>query len=337
VKGIRKDVKVVNLSLLNTGLYMKQLKKAGVPFNFSEKQMDNLLPFRTKDGRIFNINTLGVRDIIAANAGYGLEMILEPDSTFNQKIFTNYKEKYPIYFAVTVSEDNLMGIQPHLKLEGLAFRVVPEIANKAPDIERTQKNLHQVYSYTGLFDPKVYKDDNTMKLISNYASAFWQVGRALRQKGDLEGAIREFEEAKRISPDEPANLNWLGVTYAELGKFDEAIKNLRDLVRLEPQNPICYAQLAAVLQNAGQLDEAISWLEKSIEVNPNFAEGYGRLFNLHLIMGDTLKAISTLEEWVARHPSDTRTKANLEQLRRELAKGDTTKILGKYRILEIGH
>lgn len=314
-KGVRQDVHVVNLSLLNTPWYIQQLKERGVPLNFTDSQIEKILPLRTRDGRIFMVNTLGVRDIIAANAGKGLEKLLEPDSLWARDVLTDYRGRYPIYFAVTVSDENLMGTQSHLQLEGLAYRVVPQLANKTPDIDRTRYNLEHVYSFSGISDPKIYKDDNTQKLVSNYASAFWQLGRALRNRGDLAGAVEQFETARRISPDEPANLNWLGVTYAEMGNYPRAIQYLQELVRIEPKNPFCYAQLASVYQNAGQPKEAITALRKSIELNPDFGEGYGRLFFLSLGQGDTLGAIQTLESWLARHPQDIRAKGLLDEYR----------------------
>jgi tetratricopeptide (TPR) repeat protein len=328
VENFRKDVRVVNLSLANTPWYLEQLKANGVPMNFSEAQIKDVMPIRSRDGRIFGVNTLAVRDIIAANTNKGLENILEPDSIWVRNVLTDYRGRYPIYFAVTVSDENLMGTQPHLELEGLAYRVVPHVANRAPNVERTRYNLYHVYSFSSVLNPRVYKDDNTQKLVSNYASAFWQLGRALRARGDMGAAVREFEKAKEISPTEPANLNWLGITYAEMGNYPRAIENLEGLVRLDPRNPYVHAQLASVYQVAGRPRDAVASLRQAIELNPDFGEGFGRLFFLYVEQGDTLGAMQTLETWLARHPQDTRARMLLSEYRAKYSKTSNRAPLG---------
>ncbi|MCK4495495.1 MAG: hypothetical protein KAU91_04050, partial [Candidatus Aminicenantes bacterium] len=84
VEKIRQDVRVVNLSLINTHWYIKQMKHQwGVPMSFTDKEIDRLGFTRTEDGKILRIQDRMIDNIMETN---------------------NWK--YPVYFAVTVSGDN---------------------------------------------------------------------------------------------------------------------------------------------------------------------------------------------------------------------------------------
>jgi hypothetical protein len=152
VEGIRKDVRVVNLSLLNTDWYIKQLRDLDpkVPIAWTDAQIAQLYPFRDSAGKVWLVKDIAAHHIIEANA-WGV-----------------------IYLAVTVPEQ--MGLEPQLSMEGLAFRILPERTEMQVNVERTAKNLNEVYRYNGLVlkDPKdperwlydtlVYKDENASRL-----------------------------------------------------------------------------------------------------------------------------------------------------------------------------
>lgn len=341
-KNIRKDVRVVNLSLLNTNWYLRQLKDAGVPLNLTYEQIENITPIQLQNRQILMVNTIGVRDILAANAGKGkdLKHIFEPSSEFVKNILVGYSGKYPIYFAVTVSEDNLTDVQDYLKMEGMVYRVAPDVWKRQPDMERTRKLMHEVYKYTSVYDNSVFKDENTSRLLANYASGFWQLGMGYRKKGALHAALAEFEQAKKIAPTEPACLNALGMTYAELGNYDEAIENFNEMVKLFPMAPEVYVQLGSVQQAAGKFNEARQSFQKSIELNPHFPESYFRLYTLYRQLNDTASALSVLSTWMKLHPEDTTARDEFARYRKEIENMNRKKslpesVVGQYKALQL--
>ena len=330
----RKDVKIVNLSLGNTNWYLKQMKQNGVAMDISDYQIDQLQPLRTPDGQIFKVSDIAVRLIIAANAGKKLSFaqVLAPPKEFAALVFgKDYREKYPIYFAATVSDDNLTGLENYLSFEGMLYRVLPDsTAKKQPNIQVTQHNLNNVYKMRGLTDPKVFKDENTQRLLGNYAVTYWNLGMALRRQADQARqnnrlkesrelqlqAVQQFEQAHNIMPEESAGLNWLGVTYAELGEFPKALGYFRQVMQKDPANPYILMQLGMSFQQAGIPDSAEYYYKKGIQINPNFGEGYGRLYTFYLAQNNTAQAIATLEEWLARNPGDENARGELNKLKK---------------------
>jgi len=372
VEGVRQDVRVANLSLINTNWYIKQLKrghdpdnigwyrrtfgwlnifKSGqrpvsppAPLNLSEELIDKLMPFQTQDGRVFYVATVAVKDIIAANAGKtgggkGLLPTVDilPPAQYQEKVFGQpYHEKFPIYFSVTVQEDNLMDLQPNLRMEGFVYRVVPENTwNKQPDVERTERNLYQKYSYTSVYDPKVFKDENTSNLLRNYASSHFQMGVAYRKLNQPEKALMEFEEAAKIAPDEPANLNLLGVTYAELGRYPQSLDNFRKLLAVEPNHPYGYEQLGRILLAMGMKDSAEAYLAKGMAADPNYPGTYLQLYQLYRSEKDTARAIHILDTWRRAHPYDSTVIQEMEQYRKEIASGKRETMVVKLPTLPV--
>src|SRR5437016_13807419 len=76
------------------------------------------------------------------------------------------------------------------------------------------------------------------------AEKLLQLGIALHQSGDFDGAIRAYREYLSARPDSmPARSN-LGAALAHAGRYEEAIEEYKRALRVEPRN-------AAVLLNLG--------------------------------------------------------------------------------------
>ncbi|MGB9561965.1 MAG: hypothetical protein ACPL6C_04040, partial [bacterium] len=184
VDGIRTDVRVANLSLLNTDWYIKQLKhQLKLPITLSDEQISRLRPYRDASGKIWRVQDIMVKHIIDNTT-----FELYPDST----------ERWnpPIFFAVTVSPENKLDYSNYLAMEGLVYRLTSKNIQNQVNKEKMKENLFNVYRYRGLNDPSIYKDDNTSKLIQNYTTAFMTLAIAYaRDKKDYE-AIACLEKAR---------------------------------------------------------------------------------------------------------------------------------------------
>lgn len=159
VEGVRRDVKIVNLSLLNTDWYVRQLKNNdpyGVgtvkiripdsrinpqdlrPAQWSPTDVTISTPkFTNSEERQNIINEYAIKDTSAITTGkmtwkmpntltFGdIKAIRVQDIMVKEIIEANNWER-PIYFAVTCSDDSKIGLQDYLKMEGMTFRLVPE-------------------------------------------------------------------------------------------------------------------------------------------------------------------------------------------------------------------
>ncbi|HOQ79879.1 MAG TPA: DUF2723 domain-containing protein [Candidatus Cloacimonadota bacterium] len=265
--GIRKDVTVANLSLLNTPWYIKQLRdKEGVELNLTDEQIDNIVPIKLPNEAVIEI---GNKD---SDLYFPLylpkdHILYIKDVAIIQIIKDNFGKR-PIYFAITCSDAS--GFEKHLRNEGMVDRVVVSDAQDNINAQRLEKNLTEVYQYRGIFNDKLYKDDNMTRLITNYGAAYMRLSGQYQYKKDYDKAIEYFEKGLSfVKKQEHARFiplqNYL---YIEAGKINEAEKNVQELVKLDPKNNQVYIQFAYTLLRSGKVDKAFEYFDKAINITP---------------------------------------------------------------------
>ena len=329
VEGIRKDVRVANLSLLNTEWYIRQLRDSRLPgerfINFSDAQIQGTEPIgrnpATGQPLYLEVSLWKNTPVIipAANDPENEEgkISWEIKPTLGQGIRVQdlmvlhlIKEsmwRYPIYFAVTVSQTNRIGLEKYLQMEGLAFRlkshaVSPYDNIPGVDYGKLASNMATVvgdtawsrdhqpgYRYRNLDNPDVYFNPNIVKLLQNYRSAFLQLARYEtlkfhdKRKEPLvtddeverfrQNALERLELMSELIPEDVIpvmNEDMLlrhGQNYLQLGEIEKGKDIFRNLH--DSAQPAIVGNLLQLYTNLGSLDEAISVLEKWLEKFPN--------------------------------------------------------------------
>ena len=74
----------------------------------------------------------------------------------------------------------------------------------------------------------------------------------------------------QINPNYVDIYNNLGISLKDKGNIDEAIVNYQKAINLNPNLYYAYYNLGVVLREKGQLDEAITCYQKAIQLNPNY-------------------------------------------------------------------
>ncbi|MBN1970450.1 MAG: DUF2723 domain-containing protein [Candidatus Delongbacteria bacterium] len=200
VEGIRTDVTILNLSLLNTDWYIKQMKEKVpelitysteyIEKNFNQETMDvdvvlkrlwqkpreMEIPSRDKNNPI-KWKMEPTMYITLDNEPTG--MIKVQDQMVLHILSNNAKLnwKYPICFAVTVSSKNYIGLDNYMRMDGLVYSLVDYEAKKSIEPEVLYDRLFSKFRdhYRNLGDKNVYYDDNNIRLLQNYRSAFMQL------------------------------------------------------------------------------------------------------------------------------------------------------------------
>lgn len=237
VEGIRRDVKIVCLSLLNTNWYIRQMKNndpynvGKVKLSISDEEIDQLNTTRwdpqqitlappdpetvrksgfqpdsaiMRTGLTFTMNnTLTFGDVKA---------IRVQDFMVRQIVLDNNWER-PIYFAITCSQDSKIGLDNFLKMEGMAQRLVPEkrTANSFINEEILNKQIHNAdtgfdknyrpgFSFRGLNDPHVFFDDNHLRMMMNYRNVFITLAVNYLNTGNKNSALKTLDLMENKMP-----------------------------------------------------------------------------------------------------------------------------------------
>lgn len=240
IKGIRQDVTVANLSLLNTGWYMRQLRdREGVIINLTEEEIDSL-----DDREEGSFQRYLWKDSVTYDAG-------DPEGRmrFTIDYYDNYQNretqggfyprrgsdfsviqivkdnfgKRPIYFAVTCESN--VGFDDYLRNVGMASRLVhtraEDPASQQIDIDRLTKNIDEVYKYRSIFDDSVYKDENMGRLVMNYGSGYARAAVHYTKQGDFAKAEKYASQARKFIDSDLRMSEYYIRYYAGQGMWDK--------------------------------------------------------------------------------------------------------------------
>jgi len=201
VEEIRKDVKVVNLSLLNTPWYINQLinQYPKLELNISKKYLNQKISDKGEiiqncKPDIYNLTYLTGSEMIKdlcngkpnkkgkidcnldTNAGvlsfdykssYPNSQMMPLQDTMILQIIKDIGDTRPIYFATTVSPRNQIGLEEYLQMEGMTYRVLFNKKTKEINYNKMKQNLIADYPYKINTD----SDNNIIKNISDYNNA----------------------------------------------------------------------------------------------------------------------------------------------------------------------
>jgi len=151
--------------------------------DFEEWMIDHLYPLRGANGSIVYLSNMAVRDIIVTSLGGKptIDDLLMPiDSFVHRYINEDYNPTINIYFAATVSKEHRKGYDNHLLMEGFAFRLTGEEGRNMIDEKASYDFIMNKFSYRSIEDPSIYKGRTAWRLLGNYASLCFALGRTLR-------------------------------------------------------------------------------------------------------------------------------------------------------------
>ena len=130
--------------------------------------------------------------------------------------------KRPIYFAITVSGDNYMNLDNYLEINGLTYKVVPvksEAANgdvSNINIPFVYDNLMNKFKWGGVNDPKVYLDENNLRMLSNFRNSFAKLSESLLNVGKKDSALKVLEKAMEVMPESCVPYNYFAMPFIDL-------------------------------------------------------------------------------------------------------------------------
>jgi hypothetical protein len=247
VEGVRRDVRIVNLSLVNTPWYIQQMKDEpyyeeaeAVPISLSDARIADIQPVAWEPREMTipvtpeAIQKYGVTDSAVINDGsitfmmnntvqFGQAKAIRIQDIIVQDIVYSNQWKRPIYFAVTVAPDSKIGLDEYLWFHGLAWRLEPrkipprDLGMNAEVVEANLFGEPETFSRTPQFgylfrkigDPDVYFDENASRLMLNYRSAFIRLAmRYGNVEQNPERAVEILTRMEELIPGAKVPLAW---------------------------------------------------------------------------------------------------------------------------------
>jgi tetratricopeptide (TPR) repeat protein len=152
-----------------------------------------------------------------------------------------------------------------------------------PECAAAHLNLGVALRDKGDVDGAIASYKAALRLEPTFALAYNNLGNALRDKGELDKAIVSYKAALRIEPTFALAHYSLGNALREVGNVDGAIACYREALRLEPTFAIAYDNLGIALSAAGNVDGAIGSFKAALRIDPKHARAH---YNLGVALGD---------------------------------------------------
>lgn len=230
VEGVRPDVTLANLSLMNTRWHLRQLRRRPTPafdparaaslwhseappkppsspvFALSEAELDSL-------PEVTRVPEKGSLTVGGVTITFGQDYLVLQDLATIFLIRDNLGKR-PIYFSWSDAgyPDQTLGLSPYLVTQGLVRKLMPKAVTPGGpvllsntlgyvDVPRTERLLWEVYHWKSAARerPRGWVDVPSSSILSLYAIVYGGMADVFRKTGDTAAAARADSIAQAVS------------------------------------------------------------------------------------------------------------------------------------------
>ncbi len=321
VEGVRRDIRIANLSLLNTPWYVKQLKNESpygamkVAMQMTDSEIDKLSVSRWETQRVsipvprYVYKEFGISDTtkmlkqitwdVKPTLKFGSISAIRGQDLAVLDILRSFDWRRPIYFSVTCADDARLGLDKYMKMEGLAYRFVPEKSNNEltflnekimrEDLFDSAKVFSKTYrpglKFRGLNDPTVFFNANQIRLVQNYRNSFIRLALYyLYDKKDNKMTVATLNQMEKKLPRHIIPMDYrlmfdVSGIYRQAGDNTDYLAMTKELetkawkmLERNPRNLTSnynpYRMLLEIYDNTGQYKKALKVVNKLEQVIP---------------------------------------------------------------------
>jgi Flp pilus assembly protein TadD len=175
----------------------------------------------------------------------------------------------------------------------------------------TRNLLGAAFFNKGKMDEAIAQYQEAIRLKPSYADPYYNLGTALAKQGQTAEAIHQFQEYIQFRPNDADGHYDLATALYNEGQLNQAIRQYREAIHLKPDNADAHDNLGIALGRTGQLDEAIQQFREVIRLKPNYGRVHNDLGIALLNKGQMDEAISQFHEAIRLDPRNASAYNNL--------------------------
>ncbi|MEO8666685.1 MAG: DUF2723 domain-containing protein [Ignavibacteria bacterium] len=342
VYGIRTDVRVINLSLAQTDWYNFQLKNERpygaltVPMTFTDAQLKRLQPVQWDEKKpvVYDVPITAYPDsmrnmpnlpnkivtniaaTIRQQSGSQVITALKANDLLLMDIIKANKWERPIYFSITVTEENFVGLGDYLMIEGMAQKVVPyktgSNGNSALNIDIMKKSLFDNpavpsktpqygFRFRGLNDKGLFFNEDQTRMTQTFRTLFFRLAYTYADDST------KFKEAEAVLDKMQATIP------PDVIKMD---------YRIEYDVAMLYNRLGNKEKFNALIDDVEQKAEEDLSTNPDNYQSYYNpyrvLLDVYETKGEYQKALDLLNRLASTSPGDASIRQKIESIKEKM-------------------
>ncbi|MGL4410974.1 MAG: protein O-mannosyl-transferase family [Bacteroidales bacterium] len=329
VEGFRTDVRVCNLSYLQTDWYIDQMKRdaydsKALPISMNKSQYvqgtrDVIYLMDMLQGEALDVKT--ALDIVYSEderfkriPGYEGRMDFIPATELSLKVDKQAAIKYgaasandsiednvlislkgksyigkhelaiidmletnnwerPIYYAVTVGSDQYLKLNDYFSLEGLAYKITPvKKSGGSVNTDKMFDNMVNKFKWGGIDNPKVYLDENNIRMCKTFRYMFSNLVRSLIEEGKEEKALAALDHCMKVIPSTNVPNDYSSLSLAEyyysLGAKEKGRVILDDMLNQSAQALSWFYSIKPNLRHysSSEIGQNLAVMQSSLDI-----------------------------------------------------------------------
>ena len=171
-----------------------------------------------------------------------------------------------------------------------ARQVLSKVISLKPDEFIAYRGLCNVLGELGNYPKAIQACDQAIK-INPQPLQYILRGDIRISMGDTSEAIKDFNEALRLQPDNPFAYRQRGVARSSEGNYQEALQDLNKAIALQPDNAYAYVDRGIVEAMMGNRKAFIQDFDRALRLEPDSAAIYNKRGTARSILQDYKGAI----------------------------------------------
>lgn len=146
--------------------------------------------------------------------------------------------------------------------------------------------------------------DRALELAPNEPVAYVNRGLAYAAQKKFERAIVDYDRAIALNPKDPKAYINRGVAFREMQQPQKALEEYRQAIALAPKQSLAYLNRSAIYLDSGELEKAIADCNQALLLDPSLALAYGHRGTAYQLLGKLSLSLADLSKAIELNPED---------------------------------